>query len=111
MFAMKYAIEKAVAGECEGKCEFIGGHKGECEACQVSNDENDWGYFSYCETAQSIDIENGFNVEPISECETCEGTGTVLDYNKFTVDKGKWMRSFEETISIECPECEGTGSV
>ena len=44
-----------------------------------------------------------------TECETCQGDGRVLDYNKFTLDKGKWMRSFEETISMECPDCDGTG--
>jgi hypothetical protein len=42
-----------------------------------------------------------------SECETCDGSGRVLDHNKWFVDKGKWKRSFDEDISVECPECSG----
>ena len=41
------------------------------------------------------------------ECETCEGSGRVLDHNKWYVDDGKWKRSFDEDISIDCPECDG----
>jgi hypothetical protein len=40
-------------------------------------------------------------------CETCEGAGRILDHNKWRVDRGKWMRSFDEEIGVECPECNG----
>lgn len=43
-----------------------------------------------------------------SECETCDGSGRVLDHNKWLVDEGKWKRSFDEEISVECPDCDGT---
>lgn len=42
-----------------------------------------------------------------SECETCDGSGRVLDHNKWCVDEGKWKRSFDEDISVECPDCDG----
>jgi len=42
-----------------------------------------------------------------SECETCEGSGRVLEHNRWSVDKGKWRRSFEETINDVCPDCDG----
>lgn len=101
------AIDRVEVGCCEGECEKHGGHEGLCELCEVTGHGKDWKYFSYCQTAQRIDTENGFSVELVEECETCQGEGTVLDYNKFTLDKGKFMRSFEEIISMECPDCEG----
>ena len=96
-------IDKVAEGDCEGDCTRHGGHSGECELCEVAG----FGYFSYCATAQTIDEENGLAVEPVEECSTCEGEGTVLDYNKFILDEGEWKRSFDETVSIECPDCQG----
>jgi hypothetical protein len=40
------------------------------------------------------------------KCETCDGSGRVLDHNKWSVDEGKWKRSFDEEISVECPNCD-----
>lgn len=95
---------------CQGECDNQGGHLGEVELCSVTDkDGKEWGTFKYCAKAQEIDESRGFIVEPAGECETCEGEGTVLDYNKFTLDQGKWMRSFEETINMECPDCKGAG--
>jgi hypothetical protein len=102
------AVDLVESGECEGACVDHGGHKGECKLCRVTaKDGKDWGLFSYCATAQSFDESKEFTVEVVAECETCCGSGTVLDHNKFTLDKGKWMRLFDETISVECPECGG----
>lgn len=42
-------------------------------------------------------------------CETCTGTGRITDVESWSVDQGKWKRSFEQEIEIECPECNGTG--
>ena len=49
---------RAAAGKCEGSCDS---HEGLIEVFRVVSDEGtDWGWFSYCETAQEEDKQRGF---------------------------------------------------
>ena len=60
--------------------------------------------------AAKIDEERGMTVELADVCETCDGSGSVRDVSKWSVDTGtKWQRNYEEEINVECPDCDGDG--
>ena len=48
---------------------------------------------------------------PVSECETCDGTGRVTEVNTVVTDRGtRWQRSADEMVTSECSSCDGSGN-
>lgn len=56
------------AHACEGECAKVTdeGHQGTIQRVRVVDPRNgyDWGDFSYCDTAVTLDKEHGFDVSP-----------------------------------------------
>ena len=47
---------------CDGSCDEFGGHAGHPVVVRVRDGNQDWGFFSYCETAVSEDTRRGLSV-------------------------------------------------
>lgn len=44
-------------------------------------------------------------------CDECDGSGKIVQDASFSVDSGKWKRSFEDSVTVPCDKCNGSGEV